>query len=197
MPEITENSLLEEAEFRAKLKAESSTGEDRPRWEASRILPRHRAIINLALEGLSNKAIAERLQMSTVGVGLILRSEIVQDEMARRREKREREQDDLALSDIELAKQTLQQASLDAAEKLVEQIECLDPRVAQSACGKILEMAFGGELNSSLKHTNVQVISIEQLNLINQALVEVRKENSPSKVTSEDKTEIPSVLESR
>ncbi len=50
--------------------------------ELQRLLPRHHAIINLALAGMSRKGIAEKISLTPEAVGIILRVPIVQDELA-------------------------------------------------------------------------------------------------------------------
>lgn len=137
-----------------------------------RMLPRHYRIVELALDGMGVKEIAGVMGMTPVGVGLILKSEIVQGEMARRRVGLERKQDDVRVCHVDMARSTLERSSLRAAEKLDEQVDHVDPRVAQGACDKILSMVMGKRDEAGQR--GITVINAEQLNVLMCALGESR-----------------------
>lgn len=148
-------------------------------WELSAIKARHKCIIDLHLAGLKNVDIAEQMDCTDVSVGMILRSPIVQAEIARRRTTVDRKVDDATANVIQRAKQIMENASTSAAQKLVEQIDHDDPRVAQAAAKSILEETFGSGV-SKTPHSVIQ-INISQMAVLQQALREI---SSPSSLES-------------
>lgn len=111
--------------------------------EIQRMLPRHYAIVNLALAGMSRRDIAKRVSLTPEAVGMILRAPIVQDELARRRERIERKIDEHIALRVVDAKRIIEEASARAAEKQVELLDADSPRVRQSAAKDILDRTIG------------------------------------------------------
>lgn len=144
-------------------------------WEASRLTPSNRKIIDLALEGFGPGQIARMLGRSPAGIRLILSSAIVQDELARRREQKDKAEEGTRISCLSIAKETLEQASIEAAEKLREQIDSADPKLAQAACAKILDTAFkAGAEGGGVNIGTLQLINAEQVTLLQKTLNELR-----------------------
>src|SRR3954470_13139830 len=110
-----------------------------------RLLPRHYKIIELALDGFSNVSIANMMNMTAVGIGIILRDARVQNELARRRTNVEKKQDDVRVSTSSLARDTLNEMTLDAVETLdtirSEAMVKGDHTNARLACKHILDKA--------------------------------------------------------
>jgi hypothetical protein len=139
-----------------------------------RLLPRHYKIIELALDGFSNISIANMMNMTAVGIGIILRDAKVQHELARRRDNVQKKQDDVRVNTSSLARDTLNEMTLDAVETLDEvrrrALESGDHTNARLACKHILDKAWGEGDSRDAKPT--VLINIEQLNVLNQALKE-------------------------
>lgn len=140
-------------------------------WELSAIKARHKLMIDLHIAGLKNVDIAEEMDCTAESVGMILRSPIVQAEISRRRGMVDRKVDDATANVIQRAKQIMENASTSAANKLVEQIDHDDPRVAQAAAKSILEETFGSGASKS-SHTVIQ-INVKQMAVLQQALAEL------------------------
>lgn len=139
-----------------------------------RLLPRHFKIIELALDGFSNVSIANMMNMTPVGIGIILRDARVQVELTRRRSNVQRKQDDARVSTSSLARDTINELTLDAVETLDEvrrkAMDEGDHTNARLACKHILDKAWGEGDSRDTKPT--VLVNIEQLNVLNQALKE-------------------------
>jgi len=131
--------------------------------ELQRLLPRHFFIIDLAIAGLGQKDIAEVAGMSQAGIGLILRSPLVQDELARRRAHKERALDQGLVSTISRAKEVLESHAVDAAQKHVDLIHSLDENVAQRSATDILNRVFKQEGHQVGMTLVMPVVDIENL----------------------------------
>ncbi len=110
--------------------------------KVQRLLPRHHKIMDLALEGLSKKAIADEIGMSAVAVGYITSSQLFQDALARRREKHEKTHDEASSIKVIQAKDKLNEASVSAADTLIGQLNHEDGRIAQGSAKEILSHVF-------------------------------------------------------
>jgi len=139
----------------------------------NRLLPRHFKILDLALQGLSRTQIAERMEMSPVGVGLILNSPKFQDELARRRTEIDKKSDEGLATNLANAKEILSNAAEDAAQVHVDLLNSEDDRVKQFSANQVLdrvglaraEKGGGGDFN-------VAVINAESLQVLQVALKE-------------------------
>lgn len=140
-----------------------------------RIMPRHFAIIDMVLAGHKNVVIAETLGMRPESVNLILRSPLVQAELARRR--REDSTPEMMRMDKDAvlgkARSILEQATEKASLKLVELVDSPDASIQLRAAEKILDRVFGKD-----KDTGAAVINItsEHVQLLSIALKESRDE---------------------
>ena len=139
-------------------------------WELEHIRARHHLMIDLHLQGMSNIQIAEELDCTDVSVGMVLRSPKVQEIIAQRRNAIEKKIDDSYAEELKQARAILAKATPRAAQKLSDQIDHDDPRVAQSSATKVLESVFGKD-NTNAAKTVVQ-ISIKQANVLMAALNE-------------------------
>lgn len=166
-------------------------------YENQRIMTRHQEIIDLHLAGCSNIEIASKVGYSPVGVGLVLRGRLVQDEIARRRSGIEKKVDKDAVTGIELARMVVNEAAVDAAEALRAQVlgDNVTEGVRQSAASKILEIAFGAR--GSGGGSSVTIINLGQIDGIKAAREEsagfrkvieskVVEEIGVEKITSEE-----------
>ena len=139
-----------------------------------RLLPRHYAMMDLALAGISYKDIAAKLGMTKVGVGRVINSNLFQEAMSRRREKLSAQIDDQLVSTIEEAKVRLEAAALEAAEKQVMLLDSDDDRVQQSAISSILDRVGIGKQELSGAGASVTVLNVVTLNNLQVALEESR-----------------------
>lgn len=91
------------------------------------------------LAGRTNKTIVQELGMTPQAISYIFHSPIFQDELARRRERMNRQTDEMAGLETQRAKRIIERSSVNAAKV---QVECLDdenPRVRQKAASEILD----------------------------------------------------------
>ena len=139
----------------------------------NRLLPRHFKILDLALQGLSRTQIADEMEMSPVGIGLILNSPKFQDELARRRTEIDKKSDEGLATNLANAKEILSNAAEDAAQVHVDLLNSEDDRVKQFSANQVLdrvglaraEKGGGGDFN-------VAVINAESLQVLQVALKE-------------------------
>lgn len=113
------------------------------RRELRRILPRHFQILELYLQGYRPIDIAQVVQMSPSAISIITNSPLFQDEVARRRESREKLNDQMAVvekADTELkAQQVLEKASVRAAQVHVDLLTNPNAKIAQASANAILD----------------------------------------------------------
>jgi hypothetical protein len=144
-------------------------------YEIERMLPRHYAIMEASLNGLSNVKIAEAFDMSQTAIGQILLSPIVQSEMARRRASRSQQLDKAALDYVAQAKDEIEKSSLAAARTIKTLLDSSDENIRLKSASKILDQVFATKDNKS--GSGNLILNIEQLNLLQTALGESRKSN--------------------
>lgn len=141
-----------------------------------RLLPRHHRIIELALTGMSYQDIAVALGISVSTVRNVMRSPLVQDELARKR---------VAVNDPEVARTVMDRdaaqsqaltilgaAAAKAAEVQVSLLEDENPLIRLKASTTVLDRLFGGK-DGRDKPTVINV-SAEHINLLTVALKESR-----------------------
>jgi len=104
--------------------------------ELQRLLPRHYEVMRLCLLGYMAKDIALTLNLSPVGVGLIINSPLFQDELARRRDSKIKKEDDIeTITAIDI----LEKAAPTAAQKHIDLLSSKSERVAQASANTILD----------------------------------------------------------
>ena len=139
-------------------------------WELSVIKARHQCMIDIHLAGASNVKIAEEMDCTPESVGMVLRSPIVQEAIARRRGSITKHTDEAYAESLAKVREIMHKASPSAAQKLVDQIDHQDPRVAQAAAKSILEQTF---VEQKSGNKTVVQISVEQANILQQTLAEI------------------------
>jgi hypothetical protein len=154
--------------------------------ELQRLLPRHYQILDLWLGGHGPKEIAQAVEMTPQAITLITKSPLFQAEAARRRSNVEAKTDDRLASVPSLAKEVLEQASLEAAMVHVENMGNADPRLRYQSAEAILTRTIG-EKKDSQSQPAIQ-ITVENLNLIQQALSESKQFRKPITVTEKEST---------
>lgn len=138
-----------------------------------RLLQRHYKIIDLAAAGHDVKTIAETLGMKPHSVGLILKSPLVQHELAKVRQ-RSKESEILGMDREALRGKTLsilEQASVKAAEVVQELLDDVNPTVRLRASDSILDRIFGNQKDGHGASTVIN-ITAENIQLLHQALKE-------------------------
>ena len=108
-------------------------------YELKRLLPRHFTIMDLVLSGQSRKAIADEVGMTPRAISNVTGSAIFQDELARRRNRLERQKDEAVVLEIVKAKQRLEQAAADAEKAQVELLDSPNPQVRLASATYILD----------------------------------------------------------
>lgn len=140
--------------------------------QIQRIIPRHFQIIDLAVAGHDNKAIALTTGTSISQVNLVLRSPIAQAEIARRR-KESTEATTLGLDASAVrgkALSILEQASCAAATTLENELLAEKPADRLKAANSILDRAIGGGRDE--RRGSIINITSEQIALINLSIKE-------------------------
>lgn len=145
-------------------------------YEVQRMLPRHHAIVEMALNGLSNAKIAECLDMTPQAVGQIVLSPIVQNELARRRGERGEKLDKAALDYVSQAREEVEKASIVAAKTLRGLLDSSDERIRLNSASKILDQVFASKDSNKTAGGNL-ILNVDQIQNLQIALVESRRDN--------------------
>lgn len=142
---------------------------------STRLLPRHFKIIELLLDGHSFSAISRAMGMQSSMIELIAKTPAFQDEFARRRKEIERKSDSVRVEMVALARETIENESLRAAEKLGELVESPNENVARLSAAKLLDLAFGVDTTAQGgKKGRPTIVTVEQLQVLNIALAECK-----------------------
>jgi thioester reductase-like protein len=158
-------------------------------YEIERMLPRHYAIMEASLNGLSNVTIASHFDMSPTAIGQILLSPIVQSEMAKRRGQRVAQLDKAALDYVAQAKEEIEKSSLAAAKTLKVLMDSSDENIRLKSASKILDQVFATKDNKS--SSGNLILNVDQLQLLQIALVESRKDNPVfAQMNSQSETDV-------
>jgi len=142
--------------------------------EVQRLQTKHLRIVDLALEGLGAKEIASIVGMTPVGIGMLLRSPLVQAEISRRRGLSESVQDEARGLVPNEALKILQNAAVPAANVQVSLLEAEDDSIRQRASKEILERVFGPSKTQEGSSRPQIVINTETLQVLQTALQESR-----------------------
>jgi citrate lyase gamma subunit len=141
--------------------------------ELQRLLPRHYQILELYLAGHGPKEIAQVVEMTPQAITLITKSPLFQSEASRRRANIEAKTDEQLANVPAIAKQVLENASLEAAMVHVENMGSTDPRVRHASAEAILTRAVGDKKDQSAG-PSIQ-INVESLQILQLALEESNK----------------------
>lgn len=139
--------------------------------ELQRMMPAHHRIVDLALQGYTNRQIAEQMNRTPEGIGLVLKSPLVQGELSRRREIQNQAQATGSANTLNRAKEILIEAAVPAANTLVSLLDAQDDSIKRQSANDIFKMIYGTE---GTKAPSATVINIEQMNVLIQALKEDR-----------------------
>jgi hypothetical protein len=146
--------------------------------ELQRLLPRHFAIVDLALAGHSVKDIAMAMDCTPQSVSIVMKSPNFQNELSRRRETKNKLIDSELASVPSRAKQKLDSLSLAAAENLEETLtSALDPKLRFQAAESILDRVLGGSKDQAQRP--VVMLSQGDINLI---LLAAKESGAPTPV---------------
>jgi hypothetical protein len=144
--------------------------------QLERLNAAHLHIVELCLKGHTISQIAQLLDRSAVGVGLIVNSPLFQDELARRRSQKNKTNDETGSADLAEAERVLNQASVDAAKTLKQQLSLTDEKVRQTSAIAILQQTFNRQkVQTNSGVTGVVVMSPAGLELLQRALSEDTK----------------------
>lgn len=141
--------------------------------EIQRLLPRHYKILTMCLSGLKSRDIALAMDMSEAGISLIVNSPLFQDELAKRRDKqikRDEEVESHGALDI------LERAAISAAQKHVDLLGSESDRIAQISANAILDRVI------QRKGDDGQVIQLDKgiINLLQVTINELKEVKSKS-----------------
>jgi hypothetical protein len=139
--------------------------------QLQRLFPRHYQMIELFLQGVSNRDIAAQLDMTTATVANVFNSGLVQQQLARRRKNMEKTADESISRSLADAQALIEQSAVAAAQVHVDLLESSDQRVKQSSANAILDRAG---MSGKQADTNVGrvVIEADVVNLLNIAAKE-------------------------
>lgn len=99
--------------------------------------------MDLHIQGLDAKEIARMMGKSEVGVGMVIRSPVFEEECARRRAATEKANDEAVAVVAVRAKEKIEGAAEDAADKLVELMDDENSAIQFKSCTDILDRVFG------------------------------------------------------
>jgi len=126
------------------------------------LLPHHMRILDLTLEGIPRPEIASLVDMTPQQISNIQNSPVFQDELARRRERRNDIVDRTSANALVEAKEKLTALSVQAVEVLESHLGHQDARVQQSAAKDILDRVLKKDGNESqsivLNDVTIQVL---------------------------------------
>lgn len=133
-----------------------------------KMLPRHFAIMDLTLAGMSGVDIAETLGVTRQTIYNVQNSPIFQDELERRRGKVEKETNSALANTPARAKAVLDENATRAAERLANLVDSMDDSVALRASSTILDKVLGKDEDRIRPIT----INVEQMAILQSALEE-------------------------
>jgi hypothetical protein len=107
-------------------------------YELEKLKAHHKVIMDLHVQGFTNREIASQLGMSEVGVGGILNCTLVQDELAKRTRKNSQITDQIVASTVTKAMGFLEERAFSAAEQLA--------LLAQGATSESVKLAANNSL---------------------------------------------------
>jgi len=141
-------------------------------YQHQKLLPRHFRLVELFLQGLDHKHIAQMLGMTPQGVMLVYNSPLVQDELARRRVHQQATIDEGTAVDLSKVRQKFELAAEQAADVQIDLLGAEKDDIRLKASNSILDRVLGSADPTVKQVTN---ISIESLQVLIQAMKESRR----------------------
>lgn len=141
--------------------------------QLQKLNPRHFKILDLVLDGYKAKEIADALDMSLPGVGVILNSPSFQHELALRRNViNERKNEELATGKNDPVLEKLKASALQAANRLAHNVENGSGSVSNRAAAEILDRTgFVGVQKHEVSNKSVVLsIDVKDVACINETL---------------------------
>jgi len=135
--------------------------------ELQRLLPRHFKVLELCLEGHSRKTIAQTVGLTEQAISLITNSPIFQDEIARRRDTRNKKDDEGRSVHLEKARGILEEASVSAAKTQVSLLSSDKEHIQLASAKDILDRTYKGQkiVGSDMPSIVISEGSIQVLNV--------------------------------
>ncbi len=138
------------------------------------------------MQGFGHSQIAVEMGMAPESVGRVVRSPLFQQKAAVRREELDKEESKVLVKTTVQAQDILNSAAQSAAEVQVELLTSPDEKVVLSSSKAILERALG-PVGGVQEQKSVQVlISIEQMNVLQQAILETDDGTGKGRYASSD-----------
>ena len=138
---------------------------------------RHLRMIDLSLEGRTRKDIAEIVGMTPQNVYLVSESPLFQQELARRREKKDEHHDSDTLLALEEAKNILSRGASQAAQVHVDLLDSQSERVKQASASAILDRTGLAPQRQEESQVQPVILNVEVFNNLQTALLEVKEVN--------------------
>lgn len=139
-------------------------------------LRRHYEVIELWEGGMSQVDIAKVLGISQPSVSMIVKSPVFQDEMERRKIRKEEMTDEVAALALDEARIRLEKAGLSAVDKMTQLVESQDENMQFKASKDILDRVMGRSMETVGNVTNnVMVLEGEALKNLTSALKESKE----------------------
>jgi transcriptional regulator len=148
--------------------------------ELKKLLPRHYKIMELFLDGLSYKEVADTLGMTPQAIQLISKSPLFQNELARRRESHETSLSKTRTEAQSEAQAILNQNARKAAETEADLLDEDDPSIRRKSAEAILDRVLGkgDQQQSSVVHINTESLQLLQLALKEENQLSDEEENA-------------------
>lgn len=139
--------------------------------EIQRMQSRHHLMVDYHLTGMSNREIAEALEVTPENVGAVMNSPIVQGEIARRRNNQTQLQTQKQVNTVVRAREMVEE---NAARAVQKHIDLMDSAKAESlqlkAAENLLRFVYGEEKKGGPQ--TVVVIHANDVNFLKQVLAE-------------------------
>jgi len=135
-------------------------------YENKRLLPQHYRMIELVLEhGYGVKEVAQAMGYSLAGTGNVMACSIFQDELARQRALRQKQNSEIAAVSVVEARDKLQSLAIKAVDKLDGLLDSKNENIQHKAVESILDRVEGVMVVEN-RRVETQVISTDRLQLI-------------------------------
>lgn len=153
--------------------------------QLKQLSPKHYRMLEMTLQGMGRAEIAREMDVTPQCVSLVVNSPVFQQQLSRRRERRERAEDQGSGIAAARAREVLDNAAEQAAEKHVALLGSEDDAIAQRSASEILDRT--GVTRQAQRKDNEHagvLIDAQQLNVILLALEEDEDEALEGAVAS-------------
>ncbi len=132
-------------------------------YEISRLTAKHKQLVNLVLEGRYNQRdMAKIVDLTPVAVGYVVNSGVFQQELARRREKLDKQEDFRIANGLSLARDVLEREALPSVLTIAELRDSApDPNIRRQCANDLLKQAFARENAQAGAGLTAQIVMLQ------------------------------------